>query len=137
MKHLSASRQRDIIDNFVHKLGGRATITNDVIRKYDPVQYRPFQEPYDFTNDFKMVYRDEPVVRIEIPLDSFHKLAEDHHNIQDLRTRFGPNVDRLGEEIIAREWQDSRERRIRASTPAVQKAWEKYQMLLKIAGEDQ
>lgn len=137
MKHLSASRQKDIIDNFVHKLGGRATITNEMHRTPVMPQYKPFTTPYDFTQEYTIQYKTEPMIRIELPLESFHKLAEEHHNIQDLRARFGPNVDRMGEEIVAREWQDARERRIRASTPAVQKAWDNYRLLLKIAGEDQ
>jgi predicted transcriptional regulator len=130
MKNLTASQHKSLVDNFVYRFQARATITNKVYRSYE----RPKFDPNNFTQDFKIAIHDQPVVELEIPLEEFHKLAEQVHDLEDLRVRFGHRIEEVGERIIAREWQDSRERQLRDSTPAVKKAWENYQLMLKIAG---
>lgn len=131
MKQLTASQQKDIITNFTHKLGARATITSKTMRRVEPITFDPYGA---FTYNDRLTTYEEQIVALEIPMSSFEKLAENSHDIDDLRAHFGPNIDEMGQRIIIADYERRREARVRADNPAVQKAWERYQTLLKIAG---
>jgi hypothetical protein len=127
----TASQEKSLIDNFVRKIGGSARLTTKMFRSYDTPRF----DPNNLMTDYKINFRDEPIVELEIPLDAFHRLVEDTEIIQNLKRRFGPDADRMGEEIITREWHHNKEYRIRENNPGVKKAWENYQLMLKLAGE--
>lgn len=132
-RQLTASQEKDIIDNFVHKLGGKARITPKMVRRVEP-QYIPYD---DFKNKFYHHYLntyEEQLVEMELPLSNFRELAEHANDIEELRAHFGPNIDEIGQRIMTADYAYRREARIRAENPAVQKAWERYQTMLKIAG---
>ena len=133
MAKLTASQERDIIENFVHKLGGKAQLTSRTMRRYEPPTFDPYGS---YKNSYYAEFHtyEEQVVELELPLSKFKDLAENAHDIEDLRARYGPNIDQMGMEIMREDFVRRNEAAVRRNNPAVQKAWEKYQMMLKIAG---
>lgn len=131
-RQLTASQERDIIDNFVHKLGGKARITSRTIRRVEP-SYSPWDYKESFNHQYLNTY-EENLVEMELPLSTFSRLAEHANDIEELRARFGPNIDEMGQRIMMEDYRSRQEAQVRGSNPGVQKAWEKYQMMLKIAG---
>lgn len=132
MADLTARQERDIVQNFVHKIGGKANITSKMIRRVEP-QFNPYDYRSNFNNQYLTTY-EENIVELEIPLSSFKTLAEHSHDIEELRAHFGPNIDQMGIDIMQRDFRHRNEEAIRRTNPGVQKAWERYQTMLKIAG---
>lgn len=132
-RSLTASQEKDIIENFVHKLGGKARITSRVVRRIEP-QYNPYDFNTNYYNERYLNTYEEQLVEMELPLSTFRTLAEQSYDIEDLRAHFGPNIDEMGQRIMVADYNSRREARVRAENPGVQKAWENYQMMLKIAG---
>jgi hypothetical protein len=101
--------------------------------------YEP--KPFDFgsvnSNGFyeaHMTTYDSPIVEMEMPMESLEKMAEDSNDMEELRARYGPNIHEIGISVIRDDFRNRNEAAIRRTNPGVQKAWEKYQMMLKIAG---
>lgn len=81
-------------------------------------------------NMFQNTYEEIPMVDITMPEDRFRALLEhdawiERAGLQDNQF-FANNVMRVSNMVVEHE----RECRIRQENPAVQKAWERYQMLL-------
>ena len=74
-------------------------------------------------------YYDQPCVEIHMPLDRFRALMEHDHwlELQQRRDQTGLTTNAVR---IAREHE--RECRIRHEHPAVQAAWEQYQIMLRM-----
>ena len=134
MKQLTANQQKDIVDNFVHKLGARAKTTSRLVRRAQPYQYVPYDFTTDYTTNHYLETYEENIVEMELPLSSFQTLAEHANDLEELRARFGPNIDEMGQRIMMEDYRARQESLVRKNNPGVQKAWEKYQMMLKIAG---
>lgn len=119
---------------FLKKYRARGRFSDKKVAKYHPPMYA--MDINDYSSKYMTThYEYESVIDIEISVDELHKLVDDNDMIDEISQRYGPNAIerfRFAEEI---SWQAKREARIRNANPAVQLAWEKYQMLLKIAGE--
>jgi hypothetical protein len=132
-KQLTANQQKGIVDNFLHKLGAKANITYRTQRMYKP-------ETFDFNSmnssfyEAHMTTYESPIVEMEMPLESLEKMAEDSSDLEELRKRYGENIVEMGISVMHDDWRQRHEASIRRSNPGVQKAWERYQMMLKIAG---
>jgi hypothetical protein len=85
--------------------------------------------------DFHVHTREVPAVELLMPEEELLKLVELDKSGDELLQRFGPNAMQYVAEAQSVLSEASYERRVRSRNPAVQLAWEKYQMLLKIAGE--
>lgn len=135
MAKLTAKQERDIVDNFLHKLGAKAKITSRQMRRIEPYSYRPFNSNTveDYYSQHLTTYV-EDVVEMEIPLSKFKELAENSYDIDELRAKYGPNIDDMGMAIMREDFVQRNEAAIRRTNPGVQKAWERYQTMLKIAG---
>jgi hypothetical protein len=107
------------------------------------VYMKRIQPPsYSFDYDFKREYTNyymqtEEVAAIEmtVPLNALEDLIETHDEVERLKTFYGPDaLNRMGEaeDIL---YKNRKEEYARRNNPAVQKAWDNYQLLLRIAGE--
>jgi hypothetical protein len=79
----------------------------------------------------------ETVVEIRLTEESLIRLIDDVNMSEDIARRYGRGPGALDylyriESVAATH---DREHRIRQNNPTVKTAWDKYQMLLKIAGE--
>jgi hypothetical protein len=124
------SSQNKEVDKFCRKYDAVAGPSHRRYRRPRPVDYKIWSESDPemfFTN---MAYDDVAMVEIHLPEDRFRALIEhddwiSHAGLSDNRY-FQNNVSRVSNLIVEHE----RECRIRNENPAVQKAWEKYQLLL-------
>jgi hypothetical protein len=96
--------------------------------------YTAFNNDEDFVN-YHVHTREVPAVELLMPEEELLKLVELDRSGDEILQRFGPNAMQYVSEAQSVLGEAGRERRIRNKNPAVQLAWEKYQMLLKIAGE--
>jgi hypothetical protein len=108
------------------------------------VYMRQIQQPsyhnynYNFQKEYQSYYMQaEEVLAIEMtmPLKALEDLVETHDEVERLKTFYGPDaLNRMGEaeDILYKNRKEEYARRL---NPAVQKAWDNYQLLLRIAGE--
>jgi hypothetical protein len=118
---------------FLKKYRAHGKFSDKKVAKYHPPQFAIDLNYYE--NYMTTQYEYESVIAIEISVDELRRLVDDNDMIDEISQRYGPNAIerfRFAEEVT---WQSKKEARIRNANPAVQLAWEKYQMLLKIAGE--
>jgi hypothetical protein len=93
---------------------------------------------YDFNRDYTNYYiqaEDVPAIEMTMPLRALEDLIETHDEVERLKTFYGPDaLNRMGEaeDIL---YKNRKEEYARRNNPAVQKAWDNYQLLLRIAGE--
>lgn len=121
-------------DWFLQKYNIRARSSH--IRIYDPPRLYDFRLP-DGSDpiNYHIKTREVPAVELVMPDDSLSRLVELDSSGDELLRRFGPNAIQYVENAQIVLNSNLRESKIRKQNPAVQLAWEKYQMLLKIAGE--
>lgn len=131
MAKLTASQQQDITNNFLHKLGARARITDRTYSEpvFDPYKFTSFGEPP--SSYYAKVVR-HPIVEVEMPLNKFEQLADTMNDIEELQNRYGPNIHEMAMSAIRAEHAFSREFMLRREYPALQKAWDNYQLVLKM-----
>lgn len=132
MANLTARQTKDLVDNFLYKIGAKARITS----RRQAVYQEPRYNFNNFNSQFlhEMHYRDEFIVEMELPEDSFKKMIEDANDVEELKARYGPDIVDVGINILRDDFQSRQEAAIRKTNPGVQKAWERYQTMLKIAG---
>lgn len=108
------------------------------IRRPEPISYKP----YTFEDDFRNVYINTvemPTYDLNITEEDFKQLlndlaemdSEEYNEYVRLRKSLGEH---FVVDLYGLKSQQERERRIRATSPGVQKAWENYQLMLKLAG---
>ena len=130
-----AAHERAIIDKFLHKYRATAKITTHQQAAYrtQSYDYKPPSDPDMFRNLYTETYY-QSVIEISITEDELRVLMDDASEAEELRRQYGPhvraNLDSANNELLLAR----REKSIRQSNPGVQLAWEKYQMMLKIAG---
>lgn len=108
--------------------------------KSQPLHYNHnWSKDNDF-NDFHINTYEVPAVDITLPEEDFGNLLnifEEIENPQSDWSQFEYYKKRLGPDFISRAIYQieatEREQRIRARVPALQKAWDNYQLLLKIS----
>lgn len=125
-------RQYELIQQYLYKTGGKAKQV--YLRK---VESPRLIDDFDFRNDYMSYHlqtHDVPALEITIAVDDIARLLEKQDDMEHLERIYGPNVmddvhkSRL---VLQREHQ---EEYVRRNNPALQKAWDNYQLLLKIAG---
>lgn len=120
------------IDNFLHTYRARAKRT--YIRMPKPISYDFDDFKKDYFNTYLHV-EETPAVELSIPEEDFRKIIDKVSIADELEVRWGPQVHQILDEAFRVTSANTHEQRIRRNNPSVQLAWEKYQMLLKIAGE--
>lgn len=121
------------VNKFLENYRAKASII-DRQAYYEPMTYR-------FNSDFSDRYTDQyattyyqNVIQLSLSEDDLARLIEDAASTEDLRRQYGPNIMPFIENAHVLANHIAAEERIRRTNPGVQLAWEKYQMMLKIAG---
>lgn len=121
-EHLSAEQEVQV---FCKKYEAQAGLSRDKLyAKRMPVSYRRWIDdggPIPFHQEIER----EPMVEINMPQERFRQLVE--------KDRWYNNLEREAEHYKSIVEQYRNDERVRSRNPAVQKAWEKYLMLLELA----
>ena len=118
------------VKEFCHKYQAQVGQSRRTWRRPQSVPYAVFMEDPDV---FKIIEcHDVPMVEINMPEDRFRALLEHDHwleraGLEDNR-HFTNNVARVSNIVVEHE----RECRLRCEHPALQNAWEQYQIMLKM-----
>jgi hypothetical protein len=118
------------LEEFCRKYDARVGESHRMYRRIDKLETMYFQE-----TDIKsphIAYKNVKCVEIHLPEDRFRALVEHDDwvakaGLHDNR-HFANNVNRVSNMVLAHE----RECRIRQENPAVQKAYEQYQILYRM-----
>ena len=117
------------IQEFCHKYQAEVGPSNRTVRRAVPVPYSVFQEQGMGAFD-TLQCQHIPMVDITMPEDRFRALIEHDHWIEQAGLQenqyFNNNVMRVSNMVVEHE----RECRLRNQHPALQKAWEQYQIIL-------
>lgn len=117
------SQDRDV-QVFLKKYEAYGTISNRMYTKYRRMHYQDWLDqnlPIPFTTQQEA----EPMIEITLPQERFRDLITQEDYLAHLEQE-----NKYNRNIVMRERQ---EEMIRNSNPSVQKAWEKYQMLLELS----
>jgi hypothetical protein len=119
----------NFIDEFCHKYQAEVRPSNRTVRRAVPVSYSVFQEQGMGAFD-TLQCQHIPMVDITMPEDRFRALMEHDHWLANAglhdNAYFTNNVMRVSNMVVEHE----RECRLRNQHPALQKAWEQYQIIL-------
>ncbi len=121
----------DSIEQFLYKHRIRAK--RSYMRIPRPVSFNYNDVKQDYYNAYMHV-EEVPSVELSISEEDFKSIIERVEQSEELERHWGPNAHQVLNEAFRVTSEQSHESRIRQSNPAVKIAWEKYQMLLKIAG---
>ena len=123
------------VDEFCHKYQAQVGKSTRVWTRRQSVPYDVWLADPDV---FKSIpCQDVPMVEITMPEDRFRALMEHDHwlaraGLHD-NGHFANNVMRVSNMIVDHE----RECRLRAEHPSLQKAWEQYQIMLRMVDDGQ
>jgi hypothetical protein len=123
----------NFIEEFCRKYEARVGPSSQPWRRAKPVPYDVWREDPDV---FKTVeHQDVPMVEITMPEDCFRALMEHDHWLANAglhhNNHFQNNVMRVSNMIVDHE----RECRLRSEHVALQKAWEQYQIMLRMVDD--
>jgi DNA repair ATPase RecN len=133
INHDFDSKKARVVEQFLQKFGATATITYRQEAKYNPVSFDFNKDPY-FNYSTSIMKETVPIVNMEIREDQLRSIVERLEDLEEMQRRYGPNIEFVVKETMQAQASEWRESRIRKENPGVQLAWEKYQMMLKIAG---
>lgn len=107
----------------------------EIQRRYrpQPINYSTLAGPVKYEDYYAETYS-ERMIELTVAQEDFERMISDIEDINDLRKAHGLNIVTYINEAHKYAQQLSYENRIRKQNPGVQLAWEKYQMMLKIAG---
>jgi hypothetical protein len=124
------------VEEFCRKYDARVSPGAQPWRRTKPVPFPVFEEQgmAAFEN---IQYQDIPMVEITMPEDRFRALLEHDHWLANAglnhNNHFHNNVMRVSNMIVDHE----RECRLRSEHSALQKAWEQYQIMLRMVDDGQ
>lgn len=126
----------DKIPSFVNKFLQQYRVKAAVIDKQRAYTAEPISFNLNATDNYKMQYQQtyyQNVLQLTIVDEDLMALIEDVETSEELRRKYGPNIDMFinNAHIIANK--NDQEARVRNNNPGVKLAWEKYQLMLKIA----
>ena len=131
-KKSNEQKQYELIQKYLYRIG--ATAKQVYTRK---IQSPRLVEDFDYHRDFMQYHmhvHEVPALEVTIAVDDLAKLLERQDDIEQLERIYGPNVmDDVGRsrQVLQKARDDEF---VRRNNPALQKAWDNYQLLLKIAG---
>lgn len=129
--------QMDSLQKFCQRYRAQAR-TGRPVRRAEPISYNPHWYKDDYKDYFINTFEVE-TIDLNITEEDFRQLlkdlaemdSEDYNEYVRLRKHLGEHFVLELYELKGRE---ERERRARTNNPGVQKAWENYQLMLKLAG---
>lgn len=125
---------KDKTQEFCHKYQAQVGQSRRMWRRQQSVPYDVWLKDPDVFKSIEC--HDVPMVEITMPEDRFRALMEhdlwvERAGLQD-NSYFTNNVGRVSNMIVEHE----RECQLRHQHPALQKAWEQYQIILRLYGRD-
>ena len=99
--------------------------------KREPISYNFTATEY--AAQYQQIYY-QNVIELSLTEEDLLKLIEDAETADEFNRKYGPDIDSFIQEANRTLRKIDRENQVRARNPGVQLAWEKYQMMLKIAG---
>jgi hypothetical protein len=125
------------VEEFCRKYDARVSPSAQPWRRTKPVPFSVFEEQ-GMAAFAQIQYQDIPMVEITMPEDRFRALMEHDHWLANAGLRCDTNffnnyVMRVGNMIVDHE----RECRLRSEHSALQKAWEQYQIMLRMVDDGQ
>lgn len=125
----------NFVDEFCQKYQAEIRPSSRCWRRAVPVPYSVFEQQGMGAFDTRE-YQDIPMLDITLPEDRFRALMEHDHWLANAglhdNGHFTNNVMRVSNMVVEHE----RECRLRQQHPALQKAWEQYQIMLGLYGRD-
>ena len=118
------------LENFCKTYGVIGHVTREHTTRAEPPRYNYNS---DINNYYLNTYQ-VPVVSLKMPEDMLEKMIYILEDFQELERRYGPRLNEIIDHSLRAVDEDLRLSSIRKNNPGVQLAWEKYQMMLKIAG---
>lgn len=120
-------------ERFLQDYRVRARVTNRQMASYDPVPINfPATGPYPI--DYHTTIRHYSVLELEMSENDLDRLVDDVQSYKELLVRYGNNIVPYLNNAHDYAQQISYEFQIRKENPGVQKAWDNYQLMLKVAG---
>lgn len=121
-------------ERFLKDYRVRARITE---RRVASPSYQPFD--YEFKNgnsfsDYHTTFQYHPILELELSEEDLDRLVVDIEDYKQIRMQYGNSIGTYLNNAHDYAQQVSYEARMRKENPGVQLAWEKYQLMLKIAG---
>lgn len=111
-------------NRFLHKYEAVAGLSRQrMYHKRKPVRYADWKGDIPFHQDIET----EPCVEVQIPQHQFQRLVERESEYTELV--------RKNQDITHQLWDQRAEEDLRRKHPAVQKAWEKYVLMLQLVKE--
>jgi hypothetical protein len=124
----------DSIEEFCRKYDARVSSSAKSWRRIKPIPFVRFEQQ-GMTAFENMQYQDVPMVDITMPEDRFRALMEHDHWLANAGLHhngyFNNNAMRVRNMVLDHE----RECRLRAEHSALHKAWQQYQILLKMVDD--
>jgi hypothetical protein len=124
----------DFIEEFCKKYEARISPSAQPWRRTKSVPFSVFEEQGMAAFE-QIQYQDVPMVDITMPEDRFRALMEHDHWLANAGLHdnqfFHNNVMRVSNMVVDHE----RECRLRAEHSALQKAWEQYQIMLRMVDD--
>ena len=122
---------RDTTEIFCHQHRIRVIDTNKRAHKYHKVNLNYFRDPANFDmiqSHIDIVHDTEPLYTVEIAASELEKIAEFEHQVFNNMKEHGHY--RMFEMLME---QKEKEKFLRTKYPSVQKAFEHYSLMLKLA----
>jgi hypothetical protein len=126
----------DKIPAFVSKFLQNYRVTAAVVDRQQAYNVLPFSYSLDHT-EYKSAYQQtyyQDVVKLTLTDEDLIRLIEDVESAEELRRKYGPNIELFINNAHSIANKHDQEAHIRNNNPGVKLAWDKYQMMLKIAG---
>jgi hypothetical protein len=128
----SGDKVPSFVIKFLQRYRAQARIIDkQAYYKREPVSYN--FSATDYMEKYQQVHY-QNVIELSIAEQDLINLIDDNETADNLMQKYGPDIDTFIQEANKTLRNIDRENRIRANNPGVQLAWEKYQMMLKIAG---
>lgn len=126
-------RTANTAQKFLGEYRVKARVTEQYVASYDTPSYS--RSPFDkYRDEYTTQVRHCQVVELTLTENDLERLIDDVEGYKILRARYGDNIVNYLNEAYNHAIQLDDERKIRNQNPGVQLAWDKYQMMLKIAG---
>lgn len=132
-KFNSGEKVPSFVNKFLQYYRAQASIIDkQAYYKREPISYN--FSATEFAEQYQQIHY-QNVIQLSLSEEDLLKLIEDNEMSEQLRRQYGPHVDQFINNAHTVANNLHREAQIRANNPGVKLAWEKYQMMLKIAGE--
>lgn len=130
----NSDRIPDSTIKFLNKYRARARL-GEIEQRYhlQPINFAASGYSTRYEDLYSQTYT-QRMVELTVAQEDLERMIDDIEAIDDLRKIHGPNIVTYINDAHKHTQQLSYEYSVRKNNPGVQLAWDKYQMMLKVAG---